>query len=146
MLQDGYTGKVLRINLTDQTAKVEETPEEKAKDNVGGAGFGIKYLFDEVKGGTDALGPDNKLIFALGPLSGTNVPCTSRMSVTAKSPLTGGVGMALSGGHFPVELKFAGYDALIVEGKSEAPVYVYIKDGDVKFKSAKKMWDPQRLT
>ncbi|MFC1863311.1 aldehyde ferredoxin oxidoreductase family protein [Thermodesulfobacteriota bacterium] len=140
MFKGGYTGKVLRINLTDQTAKVEETSEEMAKDYVGGTGFGIKYLFDEVKGGTDALGPDNKLIFASGPLSGTNVPCTSRMSVTAKSPLTGAVGMALSGGYFPVELKFAGYDAMIIEGKSEEPIYVSIKDGDVKFKSAKKIW------
>ncbi len=60
----------------------------------------------------DALGPDNKLIFSPGPFSGTNVPCASRMAVTAKSPLTGAVGMGLSGGHFPVELKFAGYDVL----------------------------------
>ena len=140
MYQGGYTGKVLRINLGSQTAKVEETPEQMAKDFIGGAGFGIKLLFDEVKAGTDPLGPDNKLIFASGPLSGTNVPCTSRMSVTGRSPLTGAVGMGLSGGHFPVELKWAGYDAMIIEGKSEEPVYVSIKDGDVKFRSAKKLW------
>jgi aldehyde:ferredoxin oxidoreductase len=111
-----------------------------AKKFIGGAGFGIKFLFDEIKAGTDPLGPDNKLIFASGPLSGTNVPCTSRMSVTGRSPLTGAVGMALSGGHFPVELKWAGYDAMIIEGKSEEPIYVTIKDGDVKFRSAKKLW------
>jgi aldehyde:ferredoxin oxidoreductase len=140
MYQGGYTGKILRINLGNQTAKVEETPEQMAKDFIGGAGFGIKLLFDEVKAGTDPLGPDNKLIFASGPLSGTNVPCTSRMSVTGRSPLTGAVGMALSGGHFPVELKWAGYDVMIIEGKSEEPVYVSIKDGDVKFRSAKKLW------
>ncbi|MCK5162638.1 MAG: aldehyde ferredoxin oxidoreductase family protein [Desulfobacula sp.] len=140
MYQGGYTGKILRINLTNQTAKKEDLPFEVAKDFIGGAGFGIKYLFDEVPANTDALGPDNKLIFASGPLSGTNVPCASRMAVTAKSPLTGAVGMGLSGGHFPVELKFAGYDALIIEGKSLDPVYLSIKSGDIKFYSAKKLW------
>jgi aldehyde:ferredoxin oxidoreductase len=145
MYQGGYTGKVLRINLTDQTATKEDLPLEVAKNFIGGAGFGIKYLFDEVKAGTDPLGPDNKLIFASGPLSGTSVPCASRMAVTGKSPLTGAVGMALSGGHFPVELKFAGYDALIIEGKSEKPVYVWIKDGEVKFRGAKKLWGMKTL-
>ncbi|MBW1945557.1 MAG: aldehyde ferredoxin oxidoreductase family protein [Deltaproteobacteria bacterium] len=140
MYQGGYMGKVLRINLTDQTSKEEGLPLAVAKDFIGGAGFGIKYLFDEVKGGIDPLGPENKLIFASGPLSGTNVPCSSRMAVTAKSPLTGAVGMALSGGYFPTELKFAGYDAMIVEGKAKNPTYVWIKNGEVKFRSAKKVW------
>jgi len=140
MYKGGYTGKVLRINLTDQTSKEENLPAEMAKDFIGGAGFGIKYLFDEVPANSDALGPDNKIIFAPGPFSGTKVPCASRMAVTSKSPLTGAVGMALSGGHFPVELKFAGYDVLIVEGQSKEPVYVWIKDEEVKFRSAKKLW------
>jgi aldehyde:ferredoxin oxidoreductase len=140
MYQGGYIGKVLRINLSEQTAKEEELPLQVAQDFIGGAGFGIKYLFDEVKGGADPLGPENKLIFVSGPLSGTSVPCASRMAVTAKSPLTGAVGMALTGGYFPVELKFAGYDALIVEGKAAAPTYVWIKNGDVRFRSAKKVW------
>jgi len=140
MYKGGYSGKILRVNLTDQTAKEEELSQDVAKDFIGGAGFGIKYLFDEVKGGTDALGPDNKLIFASGPFSGTTIPCASRMAVTSKSPLTGAVGMALTGGYFPVELKFAGWDALIIEGKAEEPTYVWIKDGEVKFRSAKKLW------
>jgi aldehyde:ferredoxin oxidoreductase len=140
MYKGGYTGKILRMNLTDQTAKEEELPQDVAKDFIGGAGFGIKYLFDEVKRGTDPLGPDNKLIFASGPFSGTTIPCASRMAVTSKSPLTGAVGMALTGGYFPVELKFAGWDALIIEGKAEEPTYVWIKDGEVKFRSAKKLW------
>ena len=140
MYKGGYTGKILRINLTDQTVKEEDLPFQMAKDFIGGAGFGIKYLFDEVPANADALGPDNKLIFSPGPFSGTNVPCASRMAVTAKSPLTGAVGMGLSGGHFPVELKFAGYDALIVEGESKEPVYIWIKDGEVKFRSAEKIW------
>jgi len=140
MYKGGYTGKILRINLTDQTAREEELSLEVAKDYIGGAGFGIKYLFDEVPAGTDPLGSDNKLIFAPGPFSGTTVPCASRMAVTGKSPLTGAVGMALTGGYFPVELKFAGYDVLIIEGKAEKPTYVWIKNGEVKFRSAKKLW------
>jgi aldehyde:ferredoxin oxidoreductase len=145
MFKGGYTGKILRIDLSAQTATTEDLPKEIAVDFIGGAGFGIKYLFEEVPATADPLGPENKLIFASGPLTGTNVPCASRMAVTAKSPLTGAVGMALSGGHFPAELKFAGYDALIVEGKSEAPILLVIKDGDVKFKPAKKIWGMKTL-
>jgi aldehyde:ferredoxin oxidoreductase len=140
MYKGGYTGKILRINLTNQTTKEEALPLEIAKDFIGGAGFGIKYLFDEVKAGTDPLGPENKLIFASGPFSGTTIPCASRMAVAAKSPLTNAVGVALTGGYFPVELKYAGYDVLIIEGKAEKPTYVWIKDGKAQFRSAKKVW------
>ena len=143
MYQGGYTGKILRINLTDQTATEEKLPLEVARDYIGGAGIGIKYLFDELEAGADPLGPENKLIFAPGPFSGTSIPCASRMAVTAKSPLTGAVGMSLSGGHFPVELKFAGYDALIIEGKAEKPTYVWIKDDKTLFRSAAKVWGMQ---
>ena len=140
MYQGGYTGKVLRSSLTDQTAKVEALPLETARDFIGGAGLCIKYLYDELNSGTDPLGPDNKLIFAPGPFSGTTIPCASRMAVAGKSPSTNAVGVALTGGHFPVELKFAGYDALIVEGRAEEPIYVWIKNGEVKFRSATKLW------
>ena len=143
MYQGGYTGKILRINLSEQTAVEEPLPLETARDYIGGAGFGVKYLFDELKAGADPLGPENKLIFAAGPFSGTSIPCASRMAVTAKSPLTGAVGMSLSGGHFPVELKFAGYDALIVEGRAAKPTYVWIKDGKTHFRSAAKVWGMQ---
>ncbi|MEJ2096132.1 MAG: aldehyde ferredoxin oxidoreductase family protein [Deltaproteobacteria bacterium] len=140
MYKGGYTGKILRIDLTKQEATTEDLAVDTARNFIGGAGFGIKYLFDEVPAGADALGPKNKLIFAPGPLSGSSVPCASRMAVTAKSPLTGAVGMALSGGHFPVEMKFAGYDMIIVEGKAEKPVYVWIKDGAVRFRNAETLW------
>ena len=140
MYSGGYTGKILRINLTDKTSKKEKLPLEIARDFIGGAGFGIKYLFDEVKANTDPLGPENKLIFAPGPFTGTTIPCASRMAVVAKSPLTNAVGMALSGGYFPAELKFAGYDALIIEGKAETPTYLWIKDGTVRFQDASKIW------
>jgi aldehyde:ferredoxin oxidoreductase len=140
MYKGGYTGKILRINLTDQTSKTEELPLEVARDFIGGAGLGIKYLYDEIEPGTDPLGSGNKLIFAPGPFTGTRIPCVSRIAVTGKSPLTNAVGMALSGGHFPNELKLAGYDALIVEGKAEKPVYVSIKDEAVEFRPADRLW------
>jgi aldehyde:ferredoxin oxidoreductase len=139
----GYTGKILRINLANKTSRQEDVPLEVTKDFIGGAGFGIKYLFDEVKASTNPFGPENKLIFAPGPFSGTTVPCASRMAVTSKSPLTNAVGMSLAGGYFPVELKFAGYDALIVEGKAEGPTYIWIKDGEVQFRDASKVWGTQ---
>jgi len=140
MYSGGYTGKILRINLSNKTWKEEELSPEMAKDFIGGAGFGIKYLFDEVKAGADPLGPGNKLIFAPGPFTGTTIPCASRMAVTGKSPLTGAVGMALTGGQFPAELKFAGWDAIIIEGKAEKPTYVSIKDHAVRFHDARSVW------
>jgi aldehyde:ferredoxin oxidoreductase len=143
MYQGGYTGKILRVNLTNQTTKKEKLPLKVAKEFIGGAGFGIKYLYDEVKAGTDPLGPENKLFFAPGPLSGTSVPCASRIAVTGKSPLTNAVGMCLSGGFFPAELKLAGYDMLIIEGKAEKPTYVWVKDGEVRFRDANKLWGTQ---
>lgn len=140
MLKGGYRGKILRINLTSQSYSEENITKELAKNYIGGTGFGIKYLFDEVSPGIDPLEPENKLIFALGPLCGTASPCAGRMSVVSKSPLTGAVGMGLSGGYFPAELKFAGYDGLIIEGKSEKPTYLWIKDGKVSFRPASKLW------
>ncbi|WP_425058989.1 putative oxidoreductase YdhV [Sporomusa carbonis] len=136
----GYQGKVLRVNLTEKTFSEETLSREVARKFVGGAGFGIKYLFDEVDPGIDALSPENKLIFASGPLSGTSTPCASRMAITTKSPLTGAVGMSLTGGYFPVELKFAGYDVLIIEGKADKPTYLAIQPGKVAFRSAEHLW------
>ncbi|MGD8387246.1 MAG: aldehyde ferredoxin oxidoreductase family protein [Desulfobacteraceae bacterium] len=140
MYSGGYAGKILRVNLSDQSFRVEDLPLEAARDFIGGAGFAIKYLFDELKPQTDPLGPENKLIFSVGPFTGTTVPCASRMAVTAKSPLTGAVGVALTGGYLPAELKFAGFDMLVIEGKAEKPTYLWIKDGTVKFRPAGKAW------
>ena len=139
MYKGGYTGKILRVDLTSQTAKEEPLPEELVRDYLGGAGFAIKYLYDEVPADTPPLDDANKLFFSVGPLTATGAPCASRMAVVAKSPLTGAVGMALAGGHFPTEMKQAGYDMIIVEGRSEKPVYLAIQDGQVKFRSAAKL-------
>lgn len=140
MYNGGYTGKVLRINLTHRTSQTETLPFETARDYIGGAGFCIKYLYDELIPGIDPLGPENKLVFAGGPFTGTSVPCASRMAVGSKSPLTGAMGVAMTGGHFPAELKMAGYDVVIIEGRSENPVYVYIKDDHVSFRDAGGLW------
>ena len=140
MYSGGYAGKILRINLTNKTSKEEPLQEQLARDFIGGAGFAIKYLFDEVKAGTDPLCPDNKLIFACGPFTGAGVPCSSRMSVAGKSPLTGAVGLALSGGHFPVEMKYAGWDVIIIEGKADKPTYVAITGNAVRFRDAARSW------
>jgi len=139
MYKGGYAGKILRINLTDQTSREEVIPDELVRDYLGGAGFAIKYLYDEVKPKTPALDPANKLIFAVGPLTASGAACASRMAVVAKSPLTGAVGMALAGGQFPAEMKMAGYDMIIIEGKAEKPTYVAIKDGKVRFRNADKV-------
>lgn len=140
MIKGGYMGKILRINLTGQTYSEEAVTGKLAADFIGGAGFGVKFIFDEVPAKSDPLGPENKIIFAAGPLTGTSAPCASRMAVTAKSPLTGAVGMSLSGGYFPAEMKFAGYDAIIIEGRSDKPVYLWVNDGKVSFRPAEKVW------
>jgi len=139
MYKGGYMGKILRVDLTNQSTKEEAVSEELAKNYLGGAGFAIKYLYDELKPGTPALDKENKLIFAVGPLTATGAPCSSRMAVVAKSPLTNAVGMALAGGHFPAEMKKAGYDMIIIEGKAEKPTYIAIKEGEVRFRSAEKL-------
>jgi aldehyde:ferredoxin oxidoreductase len=97
MYSGGYAGRILRINLSNKTSKEERLSVEMARNFIGGAGFCIKVLFDEVKPGVDPLGPENILIFAPGPFTGAGIPCASRMAVTGKSPLTGAVGMSFSG-------------------------------------------------
>ena len=95
MYSGGYTGRVLRIDLSGQTFTEEPLAVDTARDFIGGAGFTVKYLFDEVPADCDPLGPDNKLIFAPGPFTGTKIPCASRMAINAKSPLTGAMGVGL---------------------------------------------------
>lgn len=139
MYQGGYTGWTLWVDLSNKEAKVERTDPQLARLFMGGAGFGVKLLYDLVRPGTDPLGPDNILVFAPGPLTGTASPCSSRIAVTGRSPLTGAVGMATSGGHFPAEMKFAGFDAIVIRGQAEAATYLAIKDGEVSFRSAEKL-------
>ena len=136
----GWTGKYLRINLSNKQVKKEEYDLGFAKKWVGGRGFAIKILWDELKAGIDPLGPENKLIVALGPLSGTFSPMSGKAVVAAKSPLTGGYGDGNIGGSLAHQLRKAGYDYLIIEGKAEEPVLINIEDDKVEILPANDIW------
>lgn len=139
MYTGGYMGRILRINLDTETATVEDLSTEWAEQFLGGVGFGFKVLYDELKAGIDPLGPENKLIFSIGPFTGTGIPCTSRMAVCSKSPLTGTIAVSMTGGNFPLELKKSGFDSVVIEGSAKRPTYLFIKDGKVAFKAASKL-------
>ncbi|MEM3796907.1 MAG: aldehyde ferredoxin oxidoreductase family protein [Candidatus Bathyarchaeia archaeon] len=136
----GYGGKMLRINLKNKSATVEPLKDSLIRRFIGGRGFGIKVLWDEVPAGVDPLGPENKLVISVGPLTGTKVQSASRWVAQFKSPLTGIYCRSVGGGCFGAELKFAGYDAIVVEGKSEKSTYVWINDDNVEFRDASKVW------
>lgn len=135
-----YTGKVLRVNLTTGKATTEPLKDEWARDYLGGKGLSIKYLYEELEPGIDPLSPDNKLILMTGPLTGTIVPNTGKLAVAAKSPATGTILDCSIGGHFAPELKYAGYDAVIIEGKAKMPVYLFINDDKIELRSATDLW------
>ena len=139
----GYAGKILRVNLSDNTTSVEEIDEKFCRKYIGGAGFIAYYLYKELKPGIDPLGPDNKLIFALGPVTGVTIAGNDRNCVGAKSPLTGGIIKSEVGGFWAAELKHAGFDGIIVDGKAEKPVYLSIQDGEVSIKDASHLWGKQ---
>jgi aldehyde:ferredoxin oxidoreductase len=133
-------GKILRVNLTTRQITEAPYPEVLARQFMGGAAAAIKLLYDEVDPRVDPLGPDNKLLVSLGFLAGTPAPVTSRVAFVAKSPLSGTVGYSNSGGYFPNELRATGVQAIIVEGKAEAPVYLWIGDGRAEIRDAKEYW------
>jgi aldehyde:ferredoxin oxidoreductase len=136
----GYTGKYLRINLRTKEIKVEDLDLDLASKYLGGRGLGTKFMMDEVDPKVDALSPENKLMIVTGPLTGTATPTGGRYMVVTKSPLTGTIASSNSGGYFGAQLKFAGYDMIIFEDKSEKPVYLNIVDDLVEIKSAEDIW------
>jgi aldehyde:ferredoxin oxidoreductase len=136
----GYNNKILRVNLSNKSIISEEINESICRRYLGGAGFVAYYLWKELKPGIDPLGLDNKLIFALGPITGMVLPGASRNCIGAKSPLTGGIAKAESGGFWMAELKRAGYDAIIVEGKADKPVYLWVHNGEAEIKDASHLW------
>ncbi len=136
----GYNGRFLRVNLSEEKVTVEEPAEDHYKRYLGGRGFIAAALLQEMPGGVDPLGPENRLIFALGPITGMPIPGSGRNSVGAKSPLTGGFGEAEAGGFFGAELKKAGFDAIIIEGMARSPVYLWIKDGTAELRDARALW------
>ncbi len=136
----GYRGKILRVNLTDHTWKVEDLDEKKALSYIGGRGLGSKIMAEEVDPNVDAFSPENKVIIATGPLTGTPTPAGGRYMVVTKSPLSGTIASSNSGGYWGSELKFAGYDLIILEGKSPKPVNVFIEDDKVELRDASHVW------
>ena len=140
VIKGGYTGKILRIDLKNKKFTEEPLREDFAMNYLGGAGIGIRYMLNEVPPKCDPLGPENNLYFSLGPLCGTNTPCASRVVVVSKSPATGAIAKSTGGGFFPAEVKFAGYDMLILEGQADSPTWHWIKNGRVSFRDAKHLW------
>ena len=136
----GWTGNILRIDLTSKKAKKETFDEAFAQKWVGGRGFASKILFDELKPGIDPLGPDNKFIVSVGPIAGIPAPNTGKTVVAAKSPMTGGYGDGNLGTRFTEQIRKAGFDALIVEGRAERPTILYIEDDKVEFLAAAEVW------
>ncbi len=135
-----WTKTVLRVNLTDGTIKTEPLNMEWANDYLGQRGLGTRYFVDEVDPKVDPLSPDNKLIFATGPLTGTMASTSARYSVITKGPLTGAIACSNSGGFLGPEIKYAGLDMIILEGKSPKPVYLYIEDDRRELLPADEIW------
>ncbi len=137
----GYAGRILRVDLTTGKTRLEKLDEETAKKYIGGIGLGMKLWLANSKAGVDAFNPDNPLVLAVGPVSGTMFPTAGNgHAFISKSPATNGVGEAVSHGTFGAEIKRAGYDAVILTGKAERPVYLWIDDDSVQLLDAEQIW------
>ncbi|MGE5577721.1 MAG: aldehyde ferredoxin oxidoreductase family protein [Syntrophothermus sp.] len=139
----GYQGKILQVNLTSGQIDAVALDEKTRRDFAGGSGIAAKLFFDRIGkqiSVLDPIGPDNPLIFMTGPLVGTPVPSTGRMTASAKSPLTGIWGESSVGGFFGAELKFAGYDGILLEGQAPRPVYLEINDGQAHLVPVEEWW------
>ncbi len=138
----GWAGKVLRVDLSTGKISTEDTIE-KYKDFLGGTGIGYKVIWDEVPTGTKPFDPANKIVFGVGPLAGTGAPCNGRTAITTLWPTCWPKPLVASGhmgGHFAAELKYAGYDAVIIEGRADRPVWLSIVDGKAEIKDARHLW------
>ena len=136
----GWVGKVLRVDLSTGSITKEDINEQWAQEYIGGRGLAAKYLYEELDPNVEPFSPDNELIFASGPMTGTNASCGARYMVVTKSPLTGTITTSNSGGHWGPELKFAGYDMVILTGKAPVPSYLWIYDDDVQLVPAQHLW------
>ena len=135
-----YTGKLIRLNLSNRKTQIEDIPEQWMKDFLGGRGLAARYLYDELNAGVEPLAPDNKLLFMMGPLGATTAMSVSRTALVTKSPLTGTIAKSVMGGNFGAYLKFAGFDGIIVEGEAEKPTYVHIAKDGVHILDAGEVW------
>lgn len=137
---NGFSGKLLNVNLTDRNLSEESIDENIAKKFFGGSGYCCRYLYNKIDKNTDPLSPDNILMFMTGPFCGSNIPASGRFVVCAKSPLTGIWGESNCGGYFGYELKRAGYDGIVINGSSDSPVYLEIIGNDAQIKDASSLW------
>ena len=135
-----WTRKLLRVNLTEGACTSEPLNMEWANQFLGQRGLATKYLYEEIDPACDPLGPDNKLIMTTGPLTGTNASTGGRYSVVTKSPLTGLIACSNSGGFFGPEMKYAGWDMIVFEGRSPEPVYLHIENDQATLRSAADLW------
>jgi len=136
----GYAGSILRVDLSTGVASAQPLAEDLVNAYIGGRGFGAYLVYREVPPGTDPLGPGNKLVVAAGPFSGVFLPSGSKTSFSAKSPATGLYGDSNIGGHLAGELKYAGYDAVVLEGRAPVPSYLFIEDDKVEVRPCEKLW------
>ena len=136
----GFHDRILHVDLTSGEVEEERPGEAFFRTYMGGSALGLYYLLKGTEPGIDPLGPENVLVFALSALTGAPISGQSRMTAVAKSPLTDAVGDSQTGGFFPAEMKFAGFDALVIKGRSEKPVYLWIHDGEFELRSADHLW------
>ncbi|HSV48777.1 MAG TPA: aldehyde ferredoxin oxidoreductase N-terminal domain-containing protein, partial [Candidatus Acidoferrales bacterium] len=137
----GYAGRVLYVDLTTGKTRTEKLSQETAKKTLGGIGLGMHFWLNNSKANVDPFSPENPLVLAVGPLAGTMFPTGGNgHAFISKSPATGGVAEAVSHGTFGTELKRAGYDAVIITGKSKKPVYLWIDDDNIQLKDAAQLW------
>lgn len=136
----GYAGKVLRVNLTQEQLNSEPLRMDWARQFIGGKGLAARYLYELTEPGVDSFSPDNVIVLMTGPLTGTVTTTMSRIVLATKSALTGTFLDSYAGGYFPAELKFAGFDAIIISGRAEAPVYLWVRDGVAELREADNLW------
>ncbi|MGC8727158.1 MAG: aldehyde ferredoxin oxidoreductase family protein [Thermoplasmata archaeon] len=136
----GFTGKILRVDLDKLSVSIENTNMEWAREYIGGQGLATRYFVEEVDAKIDPYDPENELIIAPGPLTGTSAPTASRYMAVTKSPLTGTITRSNSGGFFGAKLKHSGFDMIIIKGKAKEPVYILVDNGNAYIKDAKHLW------
>ena len=142
----GYAGAILRIDLSNATVRKEPLPDSLVKNFIGGRGFVAKLLYDEIVPGIQPFDPQNMLIAATGPLTGHFLPASGKTHFGTKSPATGGYADSNMGGHFGPQMKYAGYDVLVITGQAESPSYLFINDDAVEIRPAAEYWGQGSIT
>ena len=139
----GYQGRILRVNLASNSIEIEKPPASFYREFLGGSALNLYYLLKEMPAGIDAFDPDNIIGFSVGVATGAPISGQSRVTVSAKSPLTGAIGDSQAGGFWPAKLKSAGFDAIIVKGRASSPVYLWVHDGQAEIRDGQHLWGKQ---